>query len=89
MLPATVLGVLNSALIIRFTRASMLDVLGEDYVRTARAKGLHRHPATSQDGDPGSAWLHVSAGIGTSPYARIRVACRPEATLLTLVAQPR
>jgi len=41
VLPATVLGVLNSALIIRFTRASMLDVLGEDYVRTARAKGLH------------------------------------------------
>jgi peptide/nickel transport system permease protein len=40
MLPATVLGVLNSALIIRFTRASMLDVLGEDYVRTARSKGL-------------------------------------------------
>jgi peptide/nickel transport system permease protein len=40
VLPATALGVLNSALIIRFTRASMLDVLGEDYVRTARAKGL-------------------------------------------------
>ena len=40
VLPATVLGVLNSALILRFTRASMLDVLGEDYVRTARAKGL-------------------------------------------------
>jgi peptide/nickel transport system permease protein len=40
VLPATVLGVLNSALIIRFTRASMLDVLDEDYVRTARAKGL-------------------------------------------------
>jgi peptide/nickel transport system permease protein len=40
VLPATVLGVLNSALVIRFTRASMLDVLGEDYVRTARAKGL-------------------------------------------------
>jgi peptide/nickel transport system permease protein len=39
-LPALVLGVLNSALIIRFTRASMLDILGEDYVRTARAKGL-------------------------------------------------
>jgi peptide/nickel transport system permease protein len=30
----------NSALIIRFTRAAMLDILGEDYVRTARAKGL-------------------------------------------------
>jgi peptide/nickel transport system permease protein len=39
-LPATVLGLLNSALIIRFTRAAMLDILGEDYVRTARAKGL-------------------------------------------------
>ncbi len=54
----------------------------------ARAKGLHRHPADSRDGDPGSAWLHVSAGVGTSPYARIRVACRPEATLLTLTARP-
>ena len=40
VLPALVLGLLNSALIIRFTRASMLDVLDEDYVRTARAKGL-------------------------------------------------
>jgi predicted MPP superfamily phosphohydrolase len=55
----------------------------------ARAKGLHRHPATSRDGDPGSSWLHVSAGLGTSPYARIRVACRPEATLLTLVPRTR
>jgi predicted MPP superfamily phosphohydrolase len=51
----------------------------------ARAKGLHRHPADSAPGDPGSAWLHVSAGIGTNPYTRLRVACRPEATLLTLV----
>ena len=50
----------------------------------ARARGLHRHPADSRPGDPGSAWLHVSAGAGTSPYAQIRVACRPEATLLTL-----
>ena len=40
LLPAIVLGVLNSALVIRFTRASVLDILGEDYVRTARAKGL-------------------------------------------------
>ena len=52
-----------------------------------RARGLHRHPAASAPGDPGSAWLHVSAGLGTSPYARIRVACRPEATLLTLVSR--
>jgi predicted MPP superfamily phosphohydrolase len=54
----------------------------------ARAKGLHRHPADSREGDPGSTWLHVSAGLGTSPYAPIRVACRPEATLLTLLPRP-
>jgi predicted MPP superfamily phosphohydrolase len=51
----------------------------------ARARGLHRHPADSRPGDPGSAWLHVSAGVGTNPYTRFRLACRPEATLLTLV----
>ena len=40
VLPSLVMGVVSSALILRFTRASMLDVLGDDYVRTARAKGL-------------------------------------------------
>ncbi|PSC03849.1 peptide ABC transporter [Alsobacter soli] len=40
VLPASVLGVVNSALITRFTRASMLDVLNEDFVRTARSKGV-------------------------------------------------
>jgi predicted MPP superfamily phosphohydrolase len=43
------------------------------------ARGLHRYPA---DGHP---WLHVSAGLGTSPWAPARFACRPEASLLTLV----
>lgn len=52
---------------------------------TGRAKGLHRHPARSVPGDPGSNWLHVSAGVGTSPYAPVRFCCRPEATLITLV----
>jgi uncharacterized protein len=51
---------------------------------TARARGLHRHPADSSPGDPGSSWLHVSAGAGTSPYVVVRICCRPEATLLTL-----
>ncbi|WP_300403432.1 metallophosphoesterase [uncultured Nocardioides sp.] len=51
----------------------------------ARARGVHRHPADSAPGEPGSTWMHVGAGLGTSPYARIRVACRPEAVLLTLV----
>jgi uncharacterized protein len=44
-----------------------------------RARGLHRHPIG------GDAWLHVSAGLGTSPWAPARFACRPEASLLTLV----
>lgn len=43
----------------------------------AQAKGLSAH-----DGSV----LHVSAGLGTSPYAPVRFACRPEATLLTLTA---
>jgi predicted MPP superfamily phosphohydrolase len=51
----------------------------------ARAKGLHRHPARSRPDEPRSTWLHVSAGAGTSPYAPIRLCCRPEATLLTLL----
>ena len=46
----------------------------------SRAKGPSRWGAGMQ--------LHVSAGIGTSPYAPLRFCCRPEATLLTLVAAP-
>lgn len=56
---------------------------------TGRAKGLHGWPGARPD-EPrgaGSSWLHVSAGLGTSPYAPVRFACRPEATLLTLVAR--
>lgn len=40
VLPAFTLGILSSAVIARLTRASMLDALNQDYVRTARAKGL-------------------------------------------------
>lgn len=54
----------------------------------ARARGLHRHPADSAPGELGSSWLHVSAGLGTNPYVRLRLACRPEATLLTLTPGP-
>lgn len=35
-----------------------------------------------------TAWLHVCAGLGTSPYAPVRFACAPEASLLTLVERP-
>ncbi|MBL4875422.1 MAG: ABC transporter permease [Cohaesibacteraceae bacterium] len=41
ILPSLTLAAPNAALIIRLVRASMLDVQREDYVRTARAKGLH------------------------------------------------
>lgn len=40
ILPITTLSYLNWALLLRVTRSSMLEVLGQDYVRTARAKGL-------------------------------------------------
>ncbi|WP_326544891.1 metallophosphoesterase [Mycolicibacterium sp. ND9-15] len=49
-------------------------------VDRSRVKGPSRWGARTQ--------LHVSAGIGTSPYAPLRFCCRPEATLLTLVAAP-
>ena len=50
----------------------------------ARARGLSSHRAL---GSRHSAALHVSAGLGTSPFAPYRFACPPEATLLTLVAR--
>jgi len=58
-----------------------------------RAKGLSRWwPGAGRSlGSPppaDAAWLEVSAGLGTSPYAPVRFACRPEATLLTLVPAP-
>jgi predicted MPP superfamily phosphohydrolase len=45
-----------------------------------RARGLHTHRV----GAHAPSWMHVSGGLGTSPYTPVRFACRPEATLLTL-----
>lgn len=50
---------------------------------TENAKGLFRH--TTPDGE--SCWVHVSAGVGMSPYAPFRFACPPEVSLLTLTAR--
>ncbi|MHA7861316.1 metallophosphoesterase [Tessaracoccus sp. Y36] len=50
---------------------------------TARVKGLSTHTSAGH-----TAHLHVSAGLGTSPFAPYRFACRPEVTLLTLVPRP-
>lgn len=54
-----------------------------------RVKGVSRWwpgagDRPSSEAPEGAAWLEVSAGLGTSPYAPVRFACRPEATLLTL-----
>jgi predicted MPP superfamily phosphohydrolase len=46
-----------------------------------RARGLSRHSTADQQ-----SWLHVSAGCGSSRYAPVRIACPPEATLLTLTS---
>jgi predicted MPP superfamily phosphohydrolase len=51
-------------------------------LQRGRARGLS--PLTGTSGD---SWLHVSAGLGTSPYLPVRACCRPEATLLTLVGR--
>jgi peptide/nickel transport system permease protein len=40
ILPATTVGVINAAVLTRFLRSSMLEVMHQDYVRTARAKGV-------------------------------------------------
>jgi peptide/nickel transport system permease protein len=40
ILPGVTLGFMQSAIIARMTRSSMLDILNQDYIRTARAKGL-------------------------------------------------
>jgi uncharacterized protein len=46
---------------------------------TSRVKGLSSYGTGDRQ-----AWIHVSAGLGTSPYAPFRFCCRPEATLVTL-----
>ena len=50
-----------------------------------RASGLSTHPARGDAAAPGTAWLHVCPGAGTSPYAVARFCCRPAASLLRLV----
>jgi peptide/nickel transport system permease protein len=50
VLPAVTLGLFTTARITRLTRSGMLEVLGQDYIRTARAKGV---------GDPPVVWKHA------------------------------
>lgn len=43
LLPAVALGLVQAAILTRVTRSALLEVLGEDFIRTARAKGLSAH----------------------------------------------
>jgi hypothetical protein len=68
-----------------------LEFVGVDdphliYDRYAAVAGRNDPSAalTASAAPAGAAWMEVSAGLGTSPCAPVRFACRPEATLLTL-----
>ena len=63
VLPAIALGSIPFAIITRITRASVLDVTNEDYVRTARAKGLTERRVDSRH-IMRNAWLPVTTIIG-------------------------
>ena len=63
MLPALTLGILGSGWYARMMRSSMIDVLRQDYIRTARAKGLRRGTILVRHALP-NAILPVVAMIG-------------------------
>lgn len=50
ILPAIALGLVEGAILTRYVRSSVLEVLGEDFMRTARAKGLTRNQAMIRHG---------------------------------------
>lgn len=65
ILPAFTLGLIMSAFVSRLTRSTLLDVLGRDYVRTARAKGA-REPRVIYRHALRNALLPVATGLGLS-----------------------
>ena len=58
ILPAITLGTALAAVLARMVRSSLLEVLGEDYIRTGRAKGLSEHTLLWRHALP-NAWLPV------------------------------
>ncbi|MGV8988533.1 MAG: ABC transporter permease [Cypionkella sp.] len=70
ILPAMTLAMLKSAFIGRLTRTSLLEVLGRDYVRTARAKGAREGRVIYRHGLR-NALLPLSTGIGISILATL------------------
>lgn len=70
ILPALTLAILKSAFLGRLTRTSLLEVLGRDYIRTARAKGA-REPRVIYRHGLRNALLPLSTGIGISILATL------------------
>ena len=60
ILPAFSLALLQIGLLARITRATMLEILQQDYIRTARAKGLSRPPGDRQARAEERAWCRSS-----------------------------
>lgn len=52
LLPALTIGIVEGAMLLRFVRSATLQARGQDFVRTAAAKGLTRHRALIQHGIP-------------------------------------
>ena len=64
ILPAITLGIRPMAIITQLTRSSMLDVLGQDYIRTAYAKGLSKHKIILRHALPNSLNPVITAVTG-------------------------
>jgi ABC-type dipeptide/oligopeptide/nickel transport system permease component len=69
-LPALTLAVVKSAFLSRLTRTSLLEVLGKDYVRTARAKGAREQRVIYRHGLR-NALLPLTTGLGLSTLATL------------------
>ena len=72
VLPTIVLGTGPLAVVARMTRSAMLEVLSEDYIRTARAKGL---PCAARRGDPCAAQCTDPGRHGHRAAGRRAVGC--------------
>lgn len=74
ILPSVALGFQSIASIARYTRSTMLDVLGDDYIRTARAKGLPERVVLYQHALK-NAMSPVITHIGTNMASLMGGAC--------------
>ncbi|CAM3768674.1 ABC transporter permease [Polaromonas hydrogenivorans] len=69
-LPALTLAMVKTAFLARLTRTSLLEVLGKDYVRTARAKGAHERRVIYRHALR-NALLPITSGLGLSVLATL------------------